>query len=220
MSDHAEAATAFGAVAHAYHRGRPEIPAEIVRVLTPKGRFAAVSLQPDTRIPWVRKLGRVMEGKSVQNPPERQDPIEAVELSTRFGFVERTSHPFWQVIDRESVLDLALTHPAVVQLEPQKREKRLQEVRELYDDYGRGMDGMQLPLQAVCLRTTVLKKAAPPVGPPVDRPGGPGPEPSAERDDTGSIYRTFSEEIEATNPRGPRVDPPDDTGDDLLIDFR
>jgi hypothetical protein len=61
-----------------------------------------------------------------------------------------------------------------------------------YDDYGRGMDGMQLPYVTRCLVATAL-----------DRPHG------EESDD--------DREPGATDEGGKRPDGPDD---ELLIDFR
>lgn len=293
MSDHDEEATAFGAVAQAYHRGRPEIPVEIARwlagstpqrvlelgagtgrltaalltlghdvratdpdermlaalaknlpevpaglgsaeeidagdssfdlvvcadalewfdteralpeiarVLHEKGRFAAVTLDPDRRIPWVKRLGRVLDGPEAAEAP---DPTEAIELSSYFGFVEHTTIDFWQTINSASIGDLTLTRPAVARLEPQEREQRMRAAQELYEDYGRGMDGMQLPLRGRCVRTTVLKK--------------PKPGPEAVAADEAVEAEPAAGDPEATNPRGEQVPPPD-TSDDLLIDFR
>ena len=100
---------------------------------------------------------------------------------------------FWQVVDRQSIQDLVLSRSNVAVLGEQDRAAKLAEVLALYDEYGRGMDGMQLPYVTRCYRADVL-----------DRP-------TASKDDPDDPH-------DADEPGEPTGDGPDD--DMLLIDFR
>ncbi len=84
-----------------------------------------------------------------------------------------------------------LSRSNVAVLDAEGRAAKLAEVLAFYDDYGRGMDGMQLPYVTRCFVATAL-----------DRP------PREEPDDG---------EPGATDESGKRPDGPDD---ELLIDFR
>jgi SAM-dependent methyltransferase len=166
---------------------------EIARVLRPGGRIALTWNVRDERIPWVRKLGRII-GSEEQLVDENAEPLV---LSGLFGFVEDASFAFWQGVDRESILDLVASRSYIATMDEEARAETLRAVLALYDDYGRGMDGMQLPYRCRCFRAQVN-----------DRPGA-EPEPADEPRD----------------PEGPGDDgpsgPSDGTDTDmLLIDFR
>jgi hypothetical protein len=68
---------------------------------------------------------------------------------------------FWQVVDRESIQDLVLSRSNIAVLSPAEQEAKMAEVLAFYDDYGRGMDGMQLPYAASCFRAQVLDRVTP-----------------------------------------------------------
>lgn len=118
---------------------------EIARVLAPGGRLALVWNERDESIPWVRKLGRII-GTQEQDT----DPTDL--LGDLFGPVETTTFTSWQLVDRESILDLVRSRSNVATLDEEERERLLDEVRAFYADYGRGMDGMQLPYVVRCFR--------------------------------------------------------------------
>jgi SAM-dependent methyltransferase len=176
--------------------------AEVARVLRPGGHLALVWNQRDERIPWVRKLGRV-----IGTHDNLTDPLVAVERSSDFHDVDDAAFKHWQVVDRRSIQDLARSRSHVATLGEAERERVLTELLALYDDYGRGMDGMQLPYQARCFRARVTERAAPPAPEPAAVPTIPialaGDDPFVDSADT-----------------IPRVAAGlDDTGT-LLIDFR
>ncbi len=168
---------------------------EIARVLKPGGRLALAWNLRDERIPWVRKLGRALGSSSAT---EDADATDAVVQSELFGFVEDKTFPFWQGVDRESILDMAASRSYVSTLDPEERAARMEAVRALYDDYGRGMDGMQIPYDCRCFRAVVN-----------ERPG-------ARSDETDSS------DAGPTDPTaGDASGPSDGTDTDmLLIDFR
>ena len=125
---------------------------EIARVLKPGGRLAVTWNLRDERIPWVRKLGALLG----QQDSHRSD--EALVTTPHFGFVEEATFRHWQVVDRESIQDLALSRSNLAVLDDDERAAKLAEVVAFYDDYGRGMDGMQLPYETRCFRTMVVDR--------------------------------------------------------------
>lgn len=124
---------------------------EIARVLKPGGRLALVWNYRDQRIPWVRRLGKLI-GTQDQSP----EPENALVTSSLFGFVESEMFRFWQLVDRSTIQDLVLSRSNVAVLDAEGRAAKLAEVVAFYDDYGRGMDGMQLPYEAKCFRALVV----------------------------------------------------------------
>ncbi|MEQ4499033.1 MAG: hypothetical protein ABN474_08150, partial [Nocardioides kribbensis] len=91
-----------------------------------------------------------------------------------FGFVEDRAFRSWQTLNRSTVQDLALSRSHVATRDDTGREELRAQVLAFYDDYGRGMDGMQLPYVVQCFRAGVLERrvvvadepahAAPPTG--------------------------------------------------------
>ncbi|MFC6286893.1 class I SAM-dependent methyltransferase [Nocardioides sp. GCM10027113] len=159
---------------------------EIARILRPGGRVALTWNVTDERIPWVRRLGRII-GSQEQDVERSAEPLV---LSPLFGFVDEATFPFWQTVDRHSIQDLAASRSNIATLDEDARADLLRDVLDLYDDYGRGMDGMQLPYNCRCYRAAVNDRREPagqepatdgtagdrePAG---DRPDGPTPPPS------------------------------------------
>lgn len=183
-------------VAQAFHwfdhaRALPEI----ARVLKPGGRLSLVWNARDERIPWVRRLGRIIDTQE-----QGVNPRETLAASGLFGEVEDSSFKQWQLVDRESIVDLVTSRSNVAVLDEEAREAKLREVLAFYDDYGRGMDGMQLPYVVSCFRATVSDEV-------VRRAADDTAERPAVRADAG--------------PAGTPSDPPPDGPDDLvLIDFK
>ncbi len=97
---------------------------EINRVLRPGGHLALVWNQRDERVPWVRRLGALLGDQD-----QRTDLADPLEHSGLFGWVEEETFKHRQVIDRESVLDLALSRSTIATLDEHRREAKLAEVR-------------------------------------------------------------------------------------------
>jgi SAM-dependent methyltransferase len=129
---------------------------EIARVLKPRGRLSLVWNHRDERIPWVKRLGRL-----IGTQDQLADPAELLERSRLFGAPDHESFRFWQVVDRGSIQDLVRSRSNVAVLSPAQQEAKMAEVLAFYDEYGRGMDGMQLPYTASCFRAEVRDRVAP-----------------------------------------------------------
>ncbi len=129
---------------------------EIARVLRPRGRLSLVWNQRDERIPWVKRLGKLIGTQDQLN-----DPAELLERSKLFGDVESEAFRFWQVVDQHSIRDLVRSRSNVAVLSPSEQEAKMAEVLAFYEDYGRGRDGMQLPYNAACFRSQVLDRVTP-----------------------------------------------------------
>lgn len=130
----------------------PDDLGEVVRVLRPGGQLGLVRTGRDHRIPWARKLDLALEAA-----PLGQDPSGALVASGQFGFVSDHENRFWQTVTNGTLADAVA--PDLEGLDDELRTARLTAARALYDDYGRGADGMQLPSVARCLKATVLESA-------------------------------------------------------------
>jgi SAM-dependent methyltransferase len=126
---------------------------EIARVLKPGGRIGLVWNQRDESIPWVRRLGTI-----IGTQEQLDEPALALTGSGLFGEVQEASFVHWQQVDRKSIQDLVLSRSNVAVLDDAGRAAKLAEVVAFYDEYGRGMDGMQLPYITRCFRAAVLDR--------------------------------------------------------------
>lgn len=180
---------------------------EISRVLTPGGTLALAWNQRDESIPWVRKLGRILD-----RPIESMDPSEPLLDSGCFEGVEHAQYSFWQPIDRASVVDLVLSRSNVALLPDEEREAKRREVLAFYDDYGRGMDGMRLPYTCLAYRATVIPQVpARPTAPPMPT--------TFISSDRSALTDTAQALPRILDPL-PEDGPGDGTSSMLLIDFR
>jgi len=192
---------------------------EISRVLAKGGRLVLVWNERDERIPWVRKLGALM------GRPERDvNPSQVIDDSAKFSAVDEKSFRFWQVVNRDTVQDLVLSRSNLVGVSDEEREAKRAEVLDFYDDYGRGMDGMQVPYTCRIFRSVVLEHARPAPKPEpiaISEPATDATTPSAAQqrsmsDTAHRLPRVVTDGV-ATNASGR------DTGDGddlILIDFR
>jgi len=156
---------------------------EIVRVLKPGGSVALVWNQRDERIPWVRRLGKI-----IGTAEQVDDPSEVLKQSLRFLYVETETFKHWQGVDRDSIQDLVRSRSAIAVLDDESRTAKLAELLAFYDEYGRGMDGMQLPYLTRCFRARVIKTRAEPepTTPAADVPTEPPTD-----DDSGTLLIDF-----------------------------
>ncbi|HEX5772267.1 MAG TPA: class I SAM-dependent methyltransferase [Nocardioidaceae bacterium] len=129
---------------------------EVARVLRPGGRLAVVWSSRDERIPWVRRLGRL-----IGTAEQASDPTAAIDETGMFEAVDRSTYRFWQPLDQDSLRDLVASRSNVAVMPGIERDRLLRKVDELYEEYGRGHDGMLLPYVTTVCRTTVLPWAVP-----------------------------------------------------------
>lgn len=129
----------------------PRALEEAARVLRPGGRLAVLWSTRDERIPWVKRLGRI-----IGNAEQADDPTAAIDETGRFEAVEQRTFRFWQPMTPDSLRDLVTSRSNVALLSPDDRQDVLTQVDELYAEYGRGHDGMLLPYVTTACRATLL----------------------------------------------------------------
>ena len=127
---------------------------EIARVLRPGGHLGLVWNLRDERIPWVKRLGALIGTREQQN-----DPTHAMLSSHLFGYVETATFRFWQPLDRRRLHDLVRSRSNVTTMSEPERERVLRKVDDLYEEYGRGADGMLLPYVTHCYKAVVRPPA-------------------------------------------------------------
>lgn len=193
--------------AQSFHWFDPDVALpEIARVLRPGGHLALVWNERDERIPWVRKLGRIIGTHDATTTS-----IESLAISEDFHEIEHAAFKHWQGVDRRSIQDLVLSRSHVAVLDEAGRDRVVADVLALYDDYGRGMDGMQLAYLARATRARVTERVVVAPVPVV---------PSAEPEPTVPIHLAGDDPLVDSADTIPRVAAGlDDTGT-LLIDFR
>lgn len=182
---------------------------EIARVLKRGGSLSLVWNVRDERIPWVKRLGRILG-----DPGHTNGPDDALESSPYFGPVESEKFKQWQVVDSESIRDLVLSRSTVATLQPEEREAKIREVLAFYDDYGRGMDGMQLPYVVECYRAVVGIRPKTEARTPAAATAPEGDGAPVELDDPATDVPFGEDTVAITEP------PTDDDSGVLLIDFR
>ncbi len=183
---------------------------EIARVLRPGGVLALVWNTRDEGIPWVRRLGTIIGNADAGD--QCDDLADPVITSEHFGLVDRAELRFWQTLRRDELFDLVRSRSYVAVLADLERDEVLARVGALYDDYGRGPDGMQMPYLTRCFRAAVEHQTQPPVvlspvttSSPGARVDGAVLDPGGDPDATQAITRPSA--------------PPEDPGT-VLIDFK
>jgi ubiquinone/menaquinone biosynthesis C-methylase UbiE len=145
--------------AQAFHWfDHPLALAEITRVLRPGGYLSLVWNARDEGIPWVRKLGAI-----VGNADNRTDIVDPVRDYEYFDEIAEREYRFWQDLRKNELFDLVRSRSYVAVLAEHEREDVLARVGALYDDYGRGPDGMKLPYLTRCYKAQVINQPPPPV---------------------------------------------------------
>ena len=123
---------------------------EITRVLRVDGKIAVAWSVPDTRIPWVRRLCSMV---GITDPGS--DLVACLAEFGAYGEPELNTFAHWTQLERDDVERLARAQPAVSAADERAQSTVLAEVRQLYAEYERGIDGLRLPYVAHCLRATL-----------------------------------------------------------------
>lgn len=121
---------------------------EIARVLRPDGRLALVWNTRDDREPWVARLSDTIGSEAIG----RGDVETPIAASGLFGPVERVEFRHEQLLDRETLVELALSRSYCAKLPSAERDPILDAVGRLYDEFA-GPDGIRLPYVTECFRT-------------------------------------------------------------------
>jgi ubiquinone/menaquinone biosynthesis C-methylase UbiE len=169
--------------------------AEIARVLRPEGILALAWNTYDVGIPWVKRLKRLI------SPDVGDEQAMPLMETPYFGFVDQKQFRFWQPHTAKTLADLARSVSHVATMSEADRATTLAKVDELYAEYGRGHDGMQVPYITKCYRAVVRHQQLPP-----EVPDAPPPGLEADGEPTGPVTR-------------PDRKPPEDPGMQL-IDFK
>jgi SAM-dependent methyltransferase len=136
--------------AQAFHWFEPDLAlGEVARVLRPGGTFALVWNLRDETVPWVRRLSRLIGSE------QPDDPTALLEGSGLFDGLEQHTFRHWQEVQRDSLIGLVRSRSVIAALPDDERSALLEKVGELYDDYGRGHDGMLLPYHCRTYRCRV-----------------------------------------------------------------
>ena len=123
---------------------------EIARVLRPGGHLSLAWNIRDERIPWVKRLGAL-----IGTQEQQVDPTHALQASHLFGWVESTTFRHWQPLDRDRLRDLVRSRSNVATMSEPERDRLMRKVDALYEEYGRGHDGMLMPYLTHCYRAVV-----------------------------------------------------------------
>ena len=125
------------AVGQAFHWFRgAEALTEIARIVRPGGGLALLWNQRDERVPWVRRFGDLLrEVRESGVPSARQDSWrEAFGGRPEFGPLEVERLESLQPMDRDGLVDRALSVSFVARLPPGERAALLERVRALARD--------------------------------------------------------------------------------------
>jgi SAM-dependent methyltransferase len=108
---------------------------EIARVLKPRGRLSLVWNQRDERIPWVKRLGRI-----IGTQEHLTDPAEVLQKSRLFRRGRGGSVPVWQIVgpSTRSRGPGPLSAPTSRSSRRPSRRPRWRRCSRSYEEYGRG----------------------------------------------------------------------------------
>lgn len=126
---------------------------EIARVLRPGGVLGLVWNYRDETVPWVRRLSAIM------GIEPRPAGIDTIAESGLFAAVESKEFRSWQPIDRQGLLDLVRSRSRIITMPDAERDRLMEQVSALYDEYGRGPAGMAMPYRTKCYRAPVTARA-------------------------------------------------------------
>jgi SAM-dependent methyltransferase len=124
---------------------------EIARVLRPNGVLGLLWNNPDTVVPWVRRMMQVIQGDGFGGSHDF-DPIPLLQESNLFTTPEAARFRHWQDLTRPNLRQLALSHSAVAILKETRRAQVLEQVELIYDHTARPPEPLRMPYFTGCYR--------------------------------------------------------------------
>ncbi|HET6739690.1 MAG TPA: class I SAM-dependent methyltransferase [Kribbella sp.] len=139
-------------VGQAFHWfDHPRALPEMARVLRPNGVLGLLWNNPDTVVPWVRRIFQVIQGDGFGGS-DRFEPMPVLEQSNLFAMIEQARFRHWQDLDRNGLRQLALSHSAVAILKETRREQVLDQVELIYEHTARPPEPLRMPYLTGCFR--------------------------------------------------------------------
>ncbi|TDO94612.1 class I SAM-dependent methyltransferase [Enemella evansiae] len=131
--------------------------AEFARVLRPGGHLAVVFNTRDDTVPWVKRLARLLQSEdpTAMRGDYGTETVAALDESPYFPEVEEKSFRNWMPIDRDGLLQMVRSRPALAGLQTERLAELLDQVGALYDASARPPEPLLLPFQATCRRALV-----------------------------------------------------------------
>ncbi len=107
----------------------------------------------DRKVPWVKRLFDLIG----EAEPDTTDPVAR---SALFTPSDAQVFRHWQKLDNDGLVGYIASTSFAATLPAGERDRLLDDVRRLYDGYGRGPDGLLLPWHTHCYRARVSGLAA------------------------------------------------------------
>ena len=130
---------------------------EWARVLREEGRVGIAYILRDDSVPWVKKLKKIVQARLPEAMISEYgaDALSALSHSVYFPQVEKKSYRLWLPSTRTQLQDNARRASGAESLPEPDLSAMLDEIGELYDQYARVPDPLQLPYQILCIRAQV-----------------------------------------------------------------
>jgi len=130
---------------------------EWARVLRDEGRVAMAYITRDDSVPWVKKLKRIVQAHlpEAMTSEYGADMLSALKDSAYFPHIEKKSYRLWLPSTRAQLQDNARHASGAESLSEADLGSMLDEIGQLYDEYARVPDPLQLPYQILCIRAQV-----------------------------------------------------------------
>jgi len=130
---------------------------EWARVLREEGRVGVAYISRDDSVPLVKKLKRIVQARlpEAMTSEYGADMVSALADSAYFPHPEKKSYRLWLPSTRAQLQDSARHASGAESLSEADLDSMLDEIGQLYDEYDRIPDPLQLPYQILCIRAQV-----------------------------------------------------------------